>query len=285
MDEQKNVERFGSMPPIPKNLWDMYKQRLEIYNKQREEIQGFIKDNLKEDVDFGKNYEGSKKDTLLKSGAEKIAGLIECKIKLYPDYDSWTMLGKKAAVCYVGYLINQELLELIIKYLTKVGLQYEQSVVKLFAWGEGRGAYEIDEKTYSDGKPLKGSMNRAIKIAEKRCKVDVVIGTLGLEFGQDEEYGKKGQLSGDKKYYDDNKKKGESISGMSEENKVIYQHIMLVLNTRHNKIDIFKNQEKLDHVKNANVIKDDLKKLKDFDEVLTDMSMQRIKTLENGGNV
>jgi hypothetical protein len=285
MDEQKNIVKEMNLPPIPKNLWDMYKERLDLYNKQRQEIQTFIKDNLKKDYDFGKSYADSKRDTLLKPGAEKIASLIECRIKLYPDYDSWNMLGKKPSVCYVGYLINQELLKMILQYLMKVGMQYEQQVVKLFAWGEGRGAYEFDEKTYSTtNKPLKGSANRAVKMAEKRCKIDLIIGTLGLDFSNDgEEYGKDGQLRGDQKYEDDKKSNMEDITKLPEANKAIYQQIMMVLNNRHNKVSLFEEKEKVDYVKNANIIKNDLPKLQDFHETLHSLAMQRIKKLEDGG--
>ena len=76
MDEQKNLTEKINLPPIPKNLWDRYKIRLESYSKQREEIHSFIKANLIDGEDFGENYEDSKKKTLLKPGAEKIAGFI-----------------------------------------------------------------------------------------------------------------------------------------------------------------------------------------------------------------
>lgn len=86
------------------------------------------------------------------------------------------------------------------------------------------------------------------------------------------------------KIEDNDQKSGtENITQLPEQNKAIYQQIMVVLNGRHNKVDLFKNQEKLDYVKNANVIKNDLTKLKDFHETLEGLAMRRVKELGNGG--
>lgn len=284
-DISQNIDS-QKISSIPQNLWDKYTERLKEYSKKRDEIQVFIKDNLKEGIDFGKNDSQSKKNTLLKSGAEKISDLIEGKIKIYPDIDSWNMLGKKQAICYVGYLIDQTLLSMIIQYLLKVGMQWEQHVVKLFAWGEGRGAYELDEKTYGDshpnlaGKPLKGSMNRAIKIAEKRTKVDVIIGTLGLDFSQDEDYGEKGNLKDDNNF---KKKSGDgiiNIKNISEENKALFHNIMVILNTRENKISIFSNIEKTQYVKKAASITDKIEALREIHASLTDLALKRVKEIQ-----
>lgn len=75
----------------------------------------------------------------------------------------------------------------------------------------------------------------------------------------------------------------EDITKLSPENKAIYQKIMMVLNSRHNTINLFDNKQRQEHVNNANSIKNNLEKLKDFLDVLENIAMQRVKSLENGG--
>lgn len=281
-DEKKDLRSVepGNIPPVPQNLWDKYTERLTDYKEKRKQIHSFIKNNLKKDIDFGKSDRQSGKDTLLKSGAEKIADLIESKIKIYPDYDSWNMMGKGRCVYYVGYLIDQTLLSMIIKYLLQVGIEHEQKVVKLFAWGEGRGAYAIDEKCYGvsqgklAGQPLKGSENRAVKMAQKRCKVDVIIGTLGLDFTQDEEYGNNGKLK------DDNPDKQPglvSMKNLADENKALFQDIMVILNSKEQGHMIWNNKEKSEFFKKASGVTRDINKLRDLHNQIKETTMLRCK--------
>lgn len=217
--EDKAVAVGGVDPPalpvdvvVPRNLWDKYRDRLTHYNEKRKEIQGFIGEELIEGPDYGQTFELSDYDrnhgkkeshTLKKPGSLKIQQLMESQVKMYPDVGAWRMLGEpKGTVAFVGYVIDRDLLGMILQYLPAVGFEYEQAVVRLFAWGEGRGAAELDEKVYSGkhpkaGKPLAGAANRALKMAEKRCDVDAVIRTFGLEFSQDEEYRNDGRLRGE----------------------------------------------------------------------------------------
>lgn len=193
--EQNNIGAAEVINNMPPNLWDKYPQRLEQYDEKRSSIHAFMNEKLKEKIDFGITSKHSEKKTLMKAGAEKMLDLMECRIKIYPDYASWEMLGRSAGiVCKVGYIIDQSLLRLAMAYLRDVGFEHEERVIKILAWGEGRGACEVDEICYGpgngamSGKPLKGSANRSIKMAEKRCVVDAVIRTFGLEFSQDPEY-------------------------------------------------------------------------------------------------
>lgn len=179
-------------------LAEKYVNQLQIFKDNRDKIRNFVDDNLKVDVDYGATSEGSTKMTLMKSGAEKIARLLDCKIILYPDFSTAKMLNIHGAVFLSSYLINQDILSQITEICMQKGFDNIEPIVKLYAWGEGKGAYELDEKCYQKtGKPLKGSANRAVKMAEKRARVDVIISAFGMDFTQDPEYNKFGRLDSD----------------------------------------------------------------------------------------
>jgi hypothetical protein len=275
-----------NLPPIPQNLWDKYTKRLKDYQEKRKEIHSFIKTNLIKGIDYGISNDKSKKKTLLKPGAEKIAGLIECRFKIYPDYDSWSMLGKHRCVYYVAYLIDQNLLSIIIPYLIKVGFEHEQKVVKLFSWGEGRGAYAIDELVYGldkgpfSGKPLKGSENRAVKLAEKRAIVDLVIRTFGLEFTQDmEEYETTGHLKNDyvKKKNNQPQKGMINVNDFPEENKNLFQNIMSMLNHKENNKYLWSLSERQEMMRTALEVNREIDKLRKLHSVITESTKARSK--------
>lgn len=253
MSEEKAVQSISSpseeLMPIPRNLWDKYQDRLKVYAEKRTEIQAFIKDGLIDGEDYGQTFElsdwekkqGRKEPpkTLKKSGSLKIQALMECQVKLYPDSGTWKMLGMASGVvAYVGYVLDRELLGMILQYLPKIGFEHEQAVVRLFSWGEGRGAAEVGEKVYSEkagvgkaGKPLAGAANRTIKMAEKRCDVDAVIRTFGLEFAQDEGYRNDGRLRGETPE-DSAVEKVQSLHKVSEEEAGCYTAIMGQLGQR-----------------------------------------------------
>lgn len=285
---QNQLQDTGDyLPPVPQNLWDKYGDRLQSYSEKKKEIQGFIKENLTDKVDYGYTQKGAKKKTLMKSGSEKILDLMECKIKIYPDVKTWEMLGKKpGSVCYVGYIVDQNILQMAIPFILKVGMQYEQHIIKLLAWGEGRGACEIDEKVYSSsgdpklaGKPLKGAHNRSIKMAEKRCIVDAVIRTYGLEFTQDEDYGTTGAVKDSFVSQPKSvKKKEDNFSKLPEENQAVFKSVMGLINTRHNKQSVFTNAEKTKQVSGVSAISRNLEKLMAFHDSLQDIVKQRTGT-------
>jgi hypothetical protein len=186
---QKEMNQLG----LPGTFFQSYEQQLNFYREQRDTVTKYISENLKEGVDYGVTSDQSKRKTLMKSGAEKIAAYMNCRVRFYNDQTSWQMLGNKNAVCFVAYLIDEKILKLITMALIKLGIEHEEQIVKLFAWGEGRGAYEEDETVYSAkwgklaGKPLRGTYNRAIKLAEKRAETDLIIRVFGLDFAQDPE--------------------------------------------------------------------------------------------------
>ena len=120
---------------------------------------------------------------LKKNGAFKIMDSIGDGFRVlhFPDPHSHKMGGSSGAVAYVGYLVDDKLMGLIMEY-SVVTEKPEYEVLKFFAYGEGRGACQYQEgSTY-------GPLNRSIKIAEGRCMVDTVINALKLPFGQDEDY-------------------------------------------------------------------------------------------------
>lgn len=290
MSEQKNLQKNIGAMPIPNNLFDKYQDRLEIYKKNKEKIQGFIKSNLEEKKDYGKTDSNAKKNTLMKSGSEKILDLMECKIKFYPDKVSWQMLGSKAgSVCYVGYIIDQQILGMIVHFLMTMGvesLKNEEQIVKLFAWGEGRGACEIDEKVYSDkyaklaGQPLKGSHNRSLKMAEKRCAVDAVIRTFSLDFTQDDDYTKTGSLKDDKP----RSQKRPKNDDMPAENRALFSAILTTLNFREGSKDLFTGQERIKYKNNAEKIKMKLEDLKNNYQMLNKIANERRTRIKEANN-
>lgn len=263
---------------VPQHLWDKHEEKLKHYESKREQVSKFIKEKLRKGSDYGHNheqtdYEKSKnmprpKPTLLKSGAEKILDYSTCQIKFYPDVETFKMAGASGSICYVGYIIDRELLQLIVPFIMKVGMEYEKNVVRLFSWGEGRGACELNEKEYSSGerkgKPLKGAVNRCIKMAEKRCEVDAVIRTFGLNFSQDNDYDKTGGL-----------KEDDESSG-SGKNTVYQKIMMLVMNERLKSGElVFDKKERVEYQKQAQSSRTDEQVLSDLYEALLKIAEER----------
>ncbi len=151
----------------PKHL----KMQIKEETEKRKLILSFIKDHMKEGVDFGRihivkdcpnkyncdNAYHFSKDTLFKPGAEKFCSLMKLRIEYHKDKDTWEMLGSSpGTVCYLAqlYTPNGQLV------------------------GEGRGVSSVAEKS---------SPNVAVKIAQKRAKLDATLSTGGLSdfFTQD----------------------------------------------------------------------------------------------------
>lgn len=146
-----------------------YKVDLEV--EKRKVLTKFIADHMKRGTDYGpihmkkdcpnkyncENKYHFSKDCLFKPGAEKFVSLMNLKSLYKKDTDTWEMSGNVPGLfCYICELVDQK-----------------GKVV-----GEGRGSSSIQEK---------GSANQAIKIAEKRAKMDAVLSTGGLSdfFTQD----------------------------------------------------------------------------------------------------
>jgi hypothetical protein len=149
-------------------------QLVDQETKSRAILTKFITDHMKDGVDFGRihfsklcpnKYECTyakqpshfSKPSLFKPGAEKFASLMHLRPTYKKDEDTWVMGGSVPGTFYY------------VCYLMK-----ENGDIA----GEGRGAASIEEK---------GSPNVAVKLAQKRAKVDAVLSTGGLSdfFTQD----------------------------------------------------------------------------------------------------
>lgn len=140
---------------------------------KRKIIKEFIANHLKNNVDYGKIHIAKNcidkyncrikshysKNILFKSGAEKFISLFRLRAKFEKDNATYEMAGSPVGLfCYICKLYTSD--------------------NKLV--GEGRGACSINDK---------GDANIAIKIAEKRAKLDAVLATGALSdfFTQDED--------------------------------------------------------------------------------------------------
>jgi hypothetical protein len=146
-------------------------QQVDMETQKRRILTEYISKHLKEGTDWGRihiardckqrqdcpNPRHYSKAVLFKPGAEKFCSLFQLRPACRRDDDTWQMLGQmQGLVCYICelYTMSGEIA------------------------GEGRGAASVDEK---------GSPNVAIKIAQKRAKMDAVLSTGGLSdfFTQD----------------------------------------------------------------------------------------------------
>lgn len=139
----------------------------QIKNEQekRKLLTQYIAKNLKKGTDYGpihikKDCENKynctnkyhySKDVLFKPGAEKFCSLFKLRAEFLEDAETKTMLGNKDGI-----------IAFICRLYTPNGILA----------GEGRGVCSVAEKN--------GSENVAVKIAEKRAKIDAVLGTGGL---------------------------------------------------------------------------------------------------------
>jgi hypothetical protein len=147
---------------------------LQAYQDTRKQVLSFVKDELKEGTDYGAAYEGSKKPSLLKPGAEKICMLLQMEPVFIPDHDTWTMLGGIAGcVNLVCYLLTSDRKMRALKLIQDMGKENEATIFKMLAISEGRGAGTIKERSNMNA-------NSLIKIVEKRSLVDAVLRVAGL---------------------------------------------------------------------------------------------------------
>ena len=141
------------------------REKMSFEKQKRVMMSEYIATQMKEGVDFGKihvfpkekcgifgcmNQGHMSKNVLFKPGAEKFCSLFQLRGSFEKDAETWEMLGSQnGVVCYICKLFNGEVLV-----------------------GEGRGVCSVAEKF--------GQLNNAVKIAEKRAKIDAVLSTGGL---------------------------------------------------------------------------------------------------------
>jgi hypothetical protein len=176
MKELKNKKEITT--PIEHNISLIsaieLKARIAAETKKRKLIKEFIAKHLKEGVDYGrihiskncqnphncKNKNHYSRDILFKPGAEKFTSLFKLRAEFQRDNETFEMAGSPTGLfCYICRL-------------------YSPNNILI---GEGRGACSVNEKN--------GSINTAIKIAEKRAKLDAILSTGALSdfFTQDED--------------------------------------------------------------------------------------------------
>lgn len=129
-----------------------FKQTLEVEEQKRELLKQYINNNLIEDVDYGTIKIGGKesKPCLFKPGAEKFCNLLKLKAEFFTDLETLSMIPEKMKADGV-IAFRCDLIHMVTG----------QKI------SEGRGVCTIAEK--------KGIINTAVKIAEKRAKVDAVL--------------------------------------------------------------------------------------------------------------
>ena len=161
------------------------------YAKNRQRILDFVASQLKEGIDFGPAYKGSK-PTLLKPGAEKFSALLTLEPIFMVDLDAWTMLGSKdGMVCFVCFLMDSGRKLEALEKIGELGADQRMSVYQSMSVAEGRGVGFLGEKK-SDKRPEgQQDANTIVKIAEKRALVDAVLRVAGLSeiFTQDGDNG------------------------------------------------------------------------------------------------
>lgn len=135
------------------------KKKLKNITEKTNVIEQFIKENFTEGVDYAIAFAGADKKTLTKAGSEKICLLFNVEAKFRKDEETLSMIGDvKGVIAYLCELIDRKSGRVV---------------------SEGRGACAVAEKG--------GKINTAIKIAQKRAKVDAVLNMAGLSdrFTQD----------------------------------------------------------------------------------------------------
>lgn len=136
------------------------KKKLKNVTDKVNVIEQFIKENFVEGVDYAIAFAGADKKTLTKAGSEKICLLFNVEAKFRKDDETLSMIGDdvKGVICFLCELIDRKTGRVV---------------------SEGRGACTTAEKG--------NKINTAIKIAQKRAKVDAVLNMAGLSdrFTQD----------------------------------------------------------------------------------------------------
>jgi len=159
---------------------DRYLVALNRFITMRKKMMGFVKRNLKEDIDYGKQYPGDKKKNILKPGCEKVTTWLKLTRRIFPDWDSWRMLGEdQTTVCMTMYLVCEEMGEVLRDLVMQFGVENEELCYRMLAVATGKGAASVTEKVVE-------TRNVAVKKCKIRTFKDATL-SLGLsgEFTQD----------------------------------------------------------------------------------------------------
>lgn len=138
-------------------------KNLEETSKKGKLMDKFIKESLKEGVDFDKPFAAAVKKTLLKPGSEKVCVLLNLMPVFRKDEETMVHLANDVRGSNVAFLCE---------------LVHRASGTKV---AEGRGSAALTEPN------IKGNLNSAIKMAEKRAQMDATLRVAALSdrFTQD----------------------------------------------------------------------------------------------------
>ncbi len=140
-------------------------KNLEETTRKRELMDRFIRENLKQGVDFAKPFRSAGKETLLKPGSEKVCVLLN----LMPVFKA-----EEATLSHLPENVRSSTITFLCELVNR------STGVKI---AEGRGSASLTEPN------IKGNLNSAIKMAEKRAQMDATLRVAALSdrFTQDME--------------------------------------------------------------------------------------------------
>jgi hypothetical protein len=205
---------------------------LESYVKKRKSVMSFVKKEMREGIDYGEQYAGADKKSILIAGCEKVTNWLELKPKYFPDHGAWTMLGSAdGVILFTCYLIWAKNIPLMDKKIKSFGVENEEMVYRMYAETTGKGGASMREKKIFDE-------NVCIKKAKIRATKDAVL-ALGLhdEFGQDYElYEDDIESNGDKKYTEPKRKSATPTEAKGEKKEVVELRDAIVKTLRASKL-------------------------------------------------
>jgi hypothetical protein len=170
MTDEKDI--VATVPAVERQTTaltvDQIKDNLADYAEKRTAVRDWIRERVVEGVHFGfppgipiSDKAGWKaRPSLYKAGADMLCDLMKLRVEYRMDQDTWKMMGEKPGlICYIATIHNAD-----SKFFPNAAFNE--------VLGEGRGAFLVGEKGMKE--------NSAIKMAEKRAKIDAVLNTLGL---------------------------------------------------------------------------------------------------------
>jgi hypothetical protein len=170
MTDESNI--VATVPAVERQTTaltvEQIKDNLADYTEKRTAVREWIRGRAVEGVHFGfppgipiSDKAGWKaRPSLYKAGADMLCDLMKLRVEYRMDQDTWRMMGEKPGlICYIATIHNAD-----SKFFPNAAFNE--------VLGEGRGAFLVGEKGMKE--------NSAIKMAEKRAKIDAVLNTLGL---------------------------------------------------------------------------------------------------------
>jgi hypothetical protein len=210
---------------------------IKVYAEMRDKLDEFITQKLIAGTDYGTTDPRSNKQTLKKSGAEKVDILLGLEPIFLNDEPTWKMFGSvDGTVCLICYLMTHSAKRRAIELMCSAGISLSHSVCSMLSVGEGRGCGNLTEKSNSNA-------NDIIKRTQKRAQVDATLRVAGLSerFTQDMEEGEE-DIGEDKSRVT---KITKPISVTKQSEVVVPKDVVKVLNEEYE--ENFLEEGELDH--------------------------------------